>query len=345
MDSHRRAARGLSGRALRDDPPRHRPGDPVGGEPARRHLRAPPHRSARRRLRRQPGRVLGARPPQDARPPRRRQRRAVLRHRLRRDAARPDARHRAPLRVARRRAHRRGRRPDAGMVGDQPAPTSRASTSTTPSSTASTSTSSEPSSPSTTTASTHLPEGAPMDLGLAGAAVVVAGGTTGMGRAAADCFAADGARVAVLARSQADLDTTAAALDRARLTRRHRRLRRPLRRRVGRGRDQRDRGAVGAAERRRERRRTDGRRAEELRDLHRRRVARGDQRPHPQLGADHPGRVAVPAPGRVGTDRERVGDVDQAAVSVRWSPTPPPSPPSPASPRTSRCRSHPKGSS
>src|SRR6187431_602995 len=51
-----------------------------------------------------------------------------------------------------------------------------------------------------------------MDLGLAGAAVIVSGGTTGMGRAAADCFAADGARVAVLARSQTDLDATAEAL-------------------------------------------------------------------------------------------------------------------------------------
>jgi NAD(P)-dependent dehydrogenase (short-subunit alcohol dehydrogenase family) len=51
-----------------------------------------------------------------------------------------------------------------------------------------------------------------MDLGLADAAVVVAGGTTGMGRAAADCFAADGARVAVLARSQDDLDATVADL-------------------------------------------------------------------------------------------------------------------------------------
>ncbi|CAN5561980.1 SDR family oxidoreductase [soil metagenome] len=51
-----------------------------------------------------------------------------------------------------------------------------------------------------------------MDLGLANANVVIAGGTTGMGRAAADCFAADGARVAVLARSQSDLDSTAAAL-------------------------------------------------------------------------------------------------------------------------------------
>jgi NAD(P)-dependent dehydrogenase (short-subunit alcohol dehydrogenase family) len=40
-----------------------------------------------------------------------------------------------------------------------------------------------------------------MDLGLSGASVVIAGGTSGMGRAAAECFAADGARVAVLARS------------------------------------------------------------------------------------------------------------------------------------------------
>lgn len=51
-----------------------------------------------------------------------------------------------------------------------------------------------------------------MDLGLEGASVIVAGGTSGMGRAAADCFAADGARVAVLARSQEDLDETVVAL-------------------------------------------------------------------------------------------------------------------------------------
>jgi NAD(P)-dependent dehydrogenase (short-subunit alcohol dehydrogenase family) len=51
-----------------------------------------------------------------------------------------------------------------------------------------------------------------MDLGLGGAAVVVAGGTTGMGRAAADCFAADGARVAVLARSREALDLAAKEL-------------------------------------------------------------------------------------------------------------------------------------
>jgi 3-oxoacyl-[acyl-carrier protein] reductase len=45
-----------------------------------------------------------------------------------------------------------------------------------------------------------------MDLGLAGARVVIAGGTKGMGRAAATCFARDGADVAVLARGKAGLD-------------------------------------------------------------------------------------------------------------------------------------------
>ena len=51
-----------------------------------------------------------------------------------------------------------------------------------------------------------------MDLGLEGATAVVQGGTQGMGRAAAECFAADGAKVAVLARTQADLDVTVAGL-------------------------------------------------------------------------------------------------------------------------------------
>jgi len=51
-----------------------------------------------------------------------------------------------------------------------------------------------------------------MDLGLRDAAVVVNGGTKGMGRAAAECFAAEGARVCVLARGQAALDETVAAL-------------------------------------------------------------------------------------------------------------------------------------
>lgn len=51
-----------------------------------------------------------------------------------------------------------------------------------------------------------------MDLGLRGAHVVVSGGTKGMGRAAAECFARDGAKVAVLARGQAGLDETVAAL-------------------------------------------------------------------------------------------------------------------------------------
>ena len=45
-----------------------------------------------------------------------------------------------------------------------------------------------------------------MDLGLSGAAVVVSGGSKGMGRAAAERFASEGARVAVLARGQAAID-------------------------------------------------------------------------------------------------------------------------------------------
>jgi NAD(P)-dependent dehydrogenase (short-subunit alcohol dehydrogenase family) len=39
-----------------------------------------------------------------------------------------------------------------------------------------------------------------MDLGLAGAAVCVQGGSKGVGRAAAECFAADSARVAIMGR-------------------------------------------------------------------------------------------------------------------------------------------------
>lgn len=51
-----------------------------------------------------------------------------------------------------------------------------------------------------------------MDLGLAGAFAVVQGGTEGMGLAAAECFAEEGASVAVLARTQAGLDATVARL-------------------------------------------------------------------------------------------------------------------------------------
>jgi 3-oxoacyl-[acyl-carrier protein] reductase len=51
-----------------------------------------------------------------------------------------------------------------------------------------------------------------MDLGLAGATAVVQGGTQGMGRAAARCFADDGARVAILARTAADLEATCTEL-------------------------------------------------------------------------------------------------------------------------------------
>lgn len=51
-----------------------------------------------------------------------------------------------------------------------------------------------------------------MELGLANAAVCVQGGSKGMGRAAAECFAADGARVAVMARGREALDDTVARL-------------------------------------------------------------------------------------------------------------------------------------
>jgi NAD(P)-dependent dehydrogenase (short-subunit alcohol dehydrogenase family) len=51
-----------------------------------------------------------------------------------------------------------------------------------------------------------------MDLGLTDATAVVQGGTQGMGRAAARAFADDGARVAVIARTRADLDATVAEL-------------------------------------------------------------------------------------------------------------------------------------
>ena len=51
-----------------------------------------------------------------------------------------------------------------------------------------------------------------MDLGWTNATVAVTGGSSGMGRAAAECMADDGARVAVLARRPELLDETVAAL-------------------------------------------------------------------------------------------------------------------------------------
>lgn len=54
-----------------------------------------------------------------------------------------------------------------------------------------------------------------MDLGLGGAATAVTGGSKGMGRATAECLAAEGARVAVIARGQDAIDETVAALERA----------------------------------------------------------------------------------------------------------------------------------
>ncbi len=51
-----------------------------------------------------------------------------------------------------------------------------------------------------------------MDLGLANATAVVTGGSKGMGRAVAEVLAADGARVAVMARGREALDETAETL-------------------------------------------------------------------------------------------------------------------------------------
>jgi NAD(P)-dependent dehydrogenase (short-subunit alcohol dehydrogenase family) len=45
-----------------------------------------------------------------------------------------------------------------------------------------------------------------MDLGLSGAAAAIVGGTKGMGLATAECLAEDGARVALLGRTQSSLD-------------------------------------------------------------------------------------------------------------------------------------------
>ena len=51
-----------------------------------------------------------------------------------------------------------------------------------------------------------------MDLGIADATAVVTGGSKGMGRAVAEILAADGARVAVMARGKEALDETASVL-------------------------------------------------------------------------------------------------------------------------------------
>ncbi|MET7772647.1 SDR family oxidoreductase [Nocardia sp. NPDC005366] len=51
-----------------------------------------------------------------------------------------------------------------------------------------------------------------MDLGFSGAAAVVVGGSRGMGLATARCLAQEGARVAVVGRSRADVDRAAAEL-------------------------------------------------------------------------------------------------------------------------------------
>ena len=53
-----------------------------------------------------------------------------------------------------------------------------------------------------------------MDLGLTNAATVVVGGSRGMGRATANCLADEGARVAIIARSQEAIDRAVEELSR-----------------------------------------------------------------------------------------------------------------------------------
>jgi 3-oxoacyl-[acyl-carrier protein] reductase len=84
-----------------------------------------------------------------------------------------------------------------------------------------------------------------MDLGLTNATAVVVGGGRGMGLAAARCLADDGARVAIVARSRADLDRAAADLTDRGSPDAGRQLRRPGRRAVAAG-FRRRRGGHGA---------------------------------------------------------------------------------------------------
>ena len=74
-----------------------------------------------------------------------------------------------------------------------------------------------------------------MDLGFADATAVVTGGSKGMGRAVAEVLAADGARVAVMARGRDALDDTVATLLLPGQSRRGRHQRRHDRPRLHRG--------------------------------------------------------------------------------------------------------------
>ena len=49
-----------------------------------------------------------------------------------------------------------------------------------------------------------------MDLGVSGKVAIITGGSDGIGRAAAERLASEGAHIALVARTQSDLDTVAA---------------------------------------------------------------------------------------------------------------------------------------
>ena len=182
-----------------------------------------------------------------------------------------------------------------------------------------------------------------MDLGFADAVVVVNRGTKGMGRAAAETVAAEGAKVALLARGEQGLNDTAARPDRTRRPRcpadshrpqqpnRYRRSIRDHRRTLGRG------------EHTGQRRRSHRRRHRPLESI-------DDDNWHATfdigtLSAVKCVEAALPLlrKGRVGAHRECIRAFGASSVP-HPDRSPPPRPRSPASARISRRPWHPRGS-
>ena len=130
----------------------------------------------------------------------------------------------------------------------------------------------------------------------------------GVGRATADLLAAEGCRVAVLARTPQDLRETEEELARRGRRRRHRPRVRPARHRRGRGRVHVPRRALGRVPRAREHRRPRARRRP--RRPHRRRLARRVRPRRAHDGPHHARRAPAAAQGDVRPHRERRRVVD-----------------------------------